>query len=81
MADFKFQSPAIYKIEVEGAIYENWSHKLGGLQINILRSKGSNVTTELVGRINDQTALSSILNTLYYHHFSIISVKMLKDKQ
>jgi hypothetical protein len=51
MADFKFQSPAIYKIEVEGAIYENWSHKLGGLQINILQSKESNVTTELVGRI------------------------------
>ena len=63
-----------------GAIYMNWSNKLGGMQIKVLRSKGSNTTTELVGRINDQTALSSILNTLYNHHFSIISVKKLKEK-
>ena len=80
MADFKFQSPAIYKIEVEGSIYRNWSEKLGGMQINVLRSKGTDTTTELIGRINDQTALSSILNTLYEHHFPIISVKMLTDK-
>lgn len=79
MADFKFQSPAIYKIEVEGSIYRNWSEKLGGMQINVLRSKGSDTTTELIGRINDQTALSSILKTLYEHHYSIISVKMLND--
>ena len=80
MADFKFQSPAIYKIEVEGAIYKNWSEKLGGMQINVLRSIRSGTTTELVGRINDQTALSSVLNTLYEHHFSIISVNMLSEK-
>ena len=79
MAGFKFQSPAIYKIEVEGSIYKNWSEKLGGMQINVLRSKGSDTSTELIGRINDQTALSSILKTLYEHHYSIISVKMLND--
>ena len=79
MVGFKFQSPAIYKIEVEGSIFKNWSEKLGGMQINVLQSKGSDTTSELIGRINDQTALSSILKTLYEHRFSIISVKMIND--
>ena len=80
MADFKFQSPAVYKIKINGAINESWSERLGGMQINVERSKGSEPVTILIGQINDQTALSGVLNTLYENHLSIISVNMLNEK-
>ena len=80
MADFKFQSPAVYKIKINGAINESWSERLGGMQINVERSKGSEPVTILIGQINDQTALSGVLNTLYENHLSIISVNMLDEK-
>jgi hypothetical protein len=79
MDEFKFQSPAVYKIKVHGVINENWSERLGGMQITVLKSKDSNPNTVLIGRINDQTALSGVLNTLYENHLSILSVKMLDD--
>jgi hypothetical protein len=80
MADFKFQSPAVYKIKINGAINENWSERLGGMQINVERSKSSEPVTVLIGKINDQTALSGVLNTLYENHLPIISVNMLDEK-
>jgi hypothetical protein len=45
MDKFKFQSPAVYKIKVDGVINENWSERLGGMQITILKSKKSNPNT------------------------------------
>ena len=80
MADFKFQNPAVYKIKINGAINESWSERLGGMQINVERSKSSEPVTILIGQINDQTALSGVLNTLYENHLSIISVNMLNEK-
>jgi len=80
MADFKFQNPAVYKIKINGAINESWSERLGGMQINVERSKSSEPVTILIGQINDQTALSGVLNTLYENHLSIISVNMLDEK-
>ena len=80
MTDFKFQSPAVYKIKINGAINESWSERLCGMQINVERSKGSEPVTVLIGQINDQTALSGVLNTLYENHLSIISVNMLDEK-
>jgi len=80
MDEFKFQSPAVYKIKVDGVINENWSEKLRGMQIRILKSKYENPSTVLIGRLNDQTALSGVLNTLYENHLSIISVNMLNEK-
>jgi uncharacterized DUF497 family protein len=81
MDKFKFQSPAVYKIKVDGVINENWSEKLGGMQITVLQSKDTNPSTVLIGRINDQSALSGVLNTLYENHVSIISVKKLEDEE
>jgi uncharacterized DUF497 family protein len=80
MVRFKYKSPAIYKIKVDGEISKNWSDKLGGMQINVVRSKHSEPISILVGRINDQAALSGVLNTLYENHVSIISVKKLDDE-
>lgn len=78
--EFSFQEPAIYKIKVLGEIKESWSEKLQGLQINVEKYPGKKPVTVLIGQINDQTALSGVLNTLYDFNMTIISVRTLKSK-
>jgi len=78
--EFRFQNPAMYKIKVQGELKENWSERLQGLQINIERSPGKKPISILIGQINDQTALSGVLNALYDYNMTIISVHMLKSK-
>lgn len=75
--EYGFQSPALYKISVQGELNENWSDKLAGMQVSVIRTQGNNAVSELVGQIKDQSALSGVLNTLYENHFTIISVNML----
>ena len=81
MAEFKFQNPAVYKIKVGDVLSESWSERLGGLQINVVHPKGEDTITILIGQINDQSALSDVLNTLYENHLSIISVSILNEKE
>lgn len=79
LSEFSFRKPAIYKIEVQGEINENIFERLGGMQININRSQSKKTTSVLIGQINDQSALSGLLNTLYEYQLSILSVNLLKD--
>ena len=78
--EFRFQNPAMYKIKVQGELKENWSERLLGMQITIDRSQRNIPISVLVGQINDQTALSGVLNALYDYNMTIISVHMLKSK-
>ena len=78
ISQFNFKKPAIYKIKVQGDLNENWTGRLGGLQINIERSQGKESVYTLIGQISDQSALSGVLNTLYELHLTIISVNILK---
>ena len=73
----KFTGPAIYKITVDGVLKESMSEKIAGLQVNVDRSKPGDPVSVLVGRMEDQAALSGVLNTIYENHYSIISVNML----
>jgi hypothetical protein len=77
--EFGFQKPAVYKIKVQGEINGSLANRLGGLQINVNRSKSNTLETVLIGQINDQAALSGLLTTLYDFHIPIISVNMLHD--
>ena len=77
--EFNFQKPAVYKIKVQGEIEKSWAGKLQGLQINIERSQSKNPVSVLVGQINDQSALSGIMHTLYDMHMTVISVHMLSE--
>ncbi len=79
-SEFSFQKPSIYKIKVEGILKASWSEKLQGLQINVQRSPGEKPISILIGKIDDQSALSGLLNTLYDFNLTIISVQMLKSK-
>ncbi len=76
---FSFKRPAVYKIKVLGDLNESYSDRLGGMQITIDRSVAIEPVSILIGQINDQAALSGVLNTLYELQLSIISVNILKD--
>ena len=78
-SEFSFQKPSIYKIKVEGEIQENWSEKFQGLKISVKRSLRGKPVSVLTGKINDQSALSGLLNMLYDYNMTILSVKMLKS--
>jgi hypothetical protein len=79
ISEISFRKPAVYKIELQGELNESFTERLGGMQINVSRAQGTKPVTILVGQINDQAALSGILNTLYELHLSIMSVNILKD--
>jgi len=74
-----FKNPAIYRIVAKGKIGKAWSVKLSDMQITIEKQQGEEAYTSLIGKINDQTALSSVLLTLYEMQMTVISVKMLSE--
>jgi len=76
-SEFSFQKSAIYKIKVEGVLKENWVDKFQGLKIRNESSSSGKSVSVLYGKINDQSALSGLLNTLYDYNMTILSVKML----
>ena len=78
--EFSFQKSAMYKIKVQGELKESWSEKLQGLQINVERSPAKKPVSILIGQINDQSALTGVLNALYEYNMTILSVHMLKSK-
>lgn len=74
---FSFQKPAFYEIRVEGVLSEKWTDKLQGLKISSQKFPDGNHVSTLKGQINDQSALSGILNTLYDLNMTILSVNTL----
>jgi hypothetical protein len=76
---FSFKNPSIYKIKVFGDLNQTFSERIGGMQLNVDRSHKEGPISVLIGQINDQSALSGVLNTLYNSQLTIISVAMLKE--
>jgi len=77
--EYNFTSPAIYKIVVQGRIGNELSDSMVSLQINIEKGEGKKSISTLIGEINDQAALSGLLNMLYDMHITVISVNMLSE--
>jgi hypothetical protein len=76
----QFKKAAIYRIVVEGELDDSWSDRLG-LQITSQKKASKRPISFLVGKIADQAALSSILNSLYDMHMTVISLNMLTDME
>ncbi len=76
MAPLSIIDAGTYAINVQGWLDESWSNALGGMRIRASGS-GRHAVTTLVGRIADQAALLSILNTLYDLGLPILSVEYL----
>ena len=78
--ELKVDKPATYRIRVVGHIDENWSTRLGGLQITSVDSEGKRAITVLSGSTIDQAALFGVLKTLYDMRLPLLSVECLAVK-
>ncbi len=60
----KFDKPATYRIRVAGHIDDSLTDHLGGMVITRAFTADSRPMTILVGHLQDQAALSGVLNEL-----------------
>ena len=65
--------PAIYQIQVPGALDERWSDWVGGLTIAVESEDDGPPVTTLTGTL-DQAALQGVLRRLYSLGLPLISV-------
>jgi len=77
----KLETPATYRISVQGRLDETWADRLGGMAITSTSTKEKLPVTLLVGHLIDQAALSGVLNTLYELHLPLLSVENLDERR
>ncbi|MGB5986478.1 MAG: hypothetical protein WBG37_14325 [Desulfobacterales bacterium] len=70
-----FENPATYRIRVTGHIDDSPSGQLGGMVL----SRAFTADSLLVGHLNDQEALSGVLNELYELHLPLLTVESLTE--
>ncbi len=75
----KLETPATYRIRVQGHLDESWSDRLGGMVITSAFTASRAPMTILVGHLIDQAALCGVLNALYDLHLPLLSVECLDD--
>ena len=74
---FKLETPATYRIRVQGHLGGSWFDKLEGMVItSAFRDNGQSVTT-LEGLLLDREALSGVLNEIHRLHLPVLSVECL----
>jgi hypothetical protein len=71
----KFETPGVYRIEVQGMLDASWSDRLAGMRIIPAGGQTHPPVTCLVGHLRDQAQLSGVLNTLYDLHLPILLVQ------
>ncbi len=76
----KFETPATYRIRVQGKLDEGWLERLGGMAVTPDTGEHKAPVTILVGHLTDQAVLSGILNTLYELHLPLLSVENLDEE-
>ncbi len=76
----KLETPANYRIRVQGHLDEDWSDRLGGMVITRAFTANKQPMTILVGNVIDQAALSGVLNALYELQLPLLSVENLDEK-
>ena len=77
--DLKFEAPAAYRIRVQGHLEDSWSDRLGGMVLTRAFTSNNKPMTILIGQLEDQAALSGVMNALYGQHLSVLSVEMLDE--
>jgi hypothetical protein len=71
----KMNTSAIYQIKVQGSLKSSWSDSLSGM--NITSFEQDEGVTTLVGKLQDQAALTGVLQALYESHFPILLVQLI----
>ena len=77
VSDATLNGPAIYRVRVQGSIPRDWSGRLMGMSISMSDDADENQSI-LVGRLPDQSALSSVLDVLYENQYPILSINRLE---
>ena len=77
---FKLETPARYRIRVQGNLDIAWSERLEGMAFTADTTSRQSVTI-LEGKLMDQAALSGVLNTLYELHLPLLSVENLDEQR
>ena len=72
------KTPAIYRIRVQGHLDTKWSGLLESMNITEVKNSEGETESILVGRLDDQAALSGILNSLYEMHLAVLSTECLE---
>ena len=78
--EFKIETPATYRIRVQGPIDSAWSELISDMSITTDSTTGKSPVTSLVGRLIDQAALSGVLKALYDQRIPILSVENLDER-
>jgi hypothetical protein len=68
---------AYYRIRVRGELDTKFSDRLEGMHIETSFRKDGRAETVLEGCLNDQSAFSGVLNTLYDMHLPVVSADCL----
>jgi hypothetical protein len=69
-----FQGSATYQITVRGKVDTKFMNRLNNLSVSHTETDDLTLTT-LTGTIQDQAALNGLLNILYDHQYSVISLQ------
>jgi hypothetical protein len=77
--DMKFETPAPYRIRVQGHLDDSWSDRLSGMVITRAYTENTQAMTILIGQLNDQAALSGVMNALYNGHLPVFTVELLDE--
>ncbi len=75
-----FDSPARYRIRVQGRIKESWSDRLEGMTISLETTEQEQPICTLEGELLDQASLVGVFNTLYELHLPLLSVMYLTSR-
>lgn len=75
----KLETPAAYRIRVQGQLDSSWSNRLGDMRVTVDSPANQPPVTVLEGHLIDQAALSGVLNTLYEYHLPLLSVENLDE--
>ena len=70
-------SHRLYQIRVRGHLDPSWSSRLNGMAIEHLGADGERSST-LTGELEDQSALSGVLNALFDIQVVVLSVDRLE---
>ena len=74
----KIDSSAIYRIRIQGRLEKNYAGSMHDMQISYETNKNNNAESLIVGKVEDQAALSGVLNFLYDMQLPVLSVECLE---
>ena len=72
-------TPATYRIRIQGYLDESWSGQLSGMTISTAQSGDESPVTTLEGELVDQAALAGVLSTVYELGCPLLSVEYVAD--